>query len=121
LALLTEPIQTACSIFWTSTATAHPLVATQPAPEAYMQGFGADALLFDLLFWTDDFDQWPRIKNDVAVAMNGALGTEQSADSPPRSCGFLNCFGHERLDAPVPRDRTVVIQSGCRVAFRRPA
>lgn len=26
-----------------STAAAHPLVATRPVPEAYMQGFGEDA------------------------------------------------------------------------------
>ena len=59
------------------TAAAHPLVATKPAPEAYMQGFGADALLFDLLFWADDFDNWPRIKSDVAVAVNRALAEEK--------------------------------------------
>ena len=57
----------------TRTAAAHPLVATRPAPEAYMDGFGADALLFKLFFWTDDFDQWLRIKSDVTVAVNGAL------------------------------------------------
>jgi len=56
-----------------SAAAAHPLVATRPAPEAYMQGFGADALLFELLFWTDDFDHWPQVKSDVAVAVNSAL------------------------------------------------
>ncbi len=57
----------------TKVAAAHPLVATNPAPEAYLQEFGADALLFQLLFWTDDFDHWPRIKSDVAVATNSAL------------------------------------------------
>lgn len=34
----------------TRTAAAHPLVSTQPAPEAYMDGFGADALQFKLFF-----------------------------------------------------------------------
>ena len=57
----------------TRTAAAHPLVASRPAPEAYMEGFGADALLFKLFFWADDFDQWLRIKSDVTVAVNGAL------------------------------------------------
>jgi potassium-dependent mechanosensitive channel len=56
-----------------SAAAAHPLVASKPAPEAYMRGFGADALLFELLFWTDDFDHWPQVKSDVAVAVNSAL------------------------------------------------
>ena len=40
---------------------------------ALFQEFGDDALIFDLLFWTDDFDHWPRIKSDVAVAVNAAL------------------------------------------------
>lgn len=57
----------------TRTAAAHPLVSTQPVPAAYMDGFGADALQFKLFFWTDDFDQWPRIKSDVAVAVNASL------------------------------------------------
>lgn len=26
-----------------------------------------------VLLWTDDFDQWLRIKSDVTVAVNGAL------------------------------------------------
>ena len=38
-----------------------------------MEGFGADALLFKLFFWADDFDQWLRIKSDVTVAVNDAL------------------------------------------------
>ncbi|MEO6873106.1 MAG: mechanosensitive ion channel domain-containing protein [Chthoniobacterales bacterium] len=57
----------------TQTAAAHPLVSTRPAPESYMEGFGADALLFKLFFWADDFDQWLRIKSDVTVTVNGAL------------------------------------------------
>ncbi|MEP6809749.1 MAG: mechanosensitive ion channel domain-containing protein [Chthoniobacterales bacterium] len=57
----------------TRTAAGHPLVATRPAPEAYMDGFGADALVFKLFFSVDDFDQSPRIKSDVAVAVNASL------------------------------------------------
>ncbi len=57
----------------TAAATSHPLVTNNPEPRTYFQEFGDDALLFDLLFWTDDFDNWPQIKSDVAVAANAAL------------------------------------------------
>lgn len=57
----------------TKAAAAHPLVATNPEPRTFFQEFGNDALLFDLLFWTDDFDNWPQIKSDVAVAANATL------------------------------------------------
>ena len=59
------------------TAAAHPLVSTLTPPESYMDGFGADALLFKLFFWTDDFDQWVQIKSDVTVAVNAALAAAQ--------------------------------------------
>lgn len=57
----------------TKTAQGHPLVSKNPEPRTLFQEFGNDALLFDLLFWTDDFDNWPTIKSDVAVAANTAL------------------------------------------------
>ncbi len=61
----------------TKAAAAHPLVATNPEPRTFFQEFGNDALMFELLFWTDDFDNWPQIKSDVAVATNAALLTAQ--------------------------------------------
>lgn len=57
----------------TKAAAAHPLVATNPEPRTLFQEFGNDALLFDLLFWTEDFDNWPQVKSDVAVAANATL------------------------------------------------
>ncbi|HSH37797.1 MAG TPA: hypothetical protein VK993_03345, partial [Chthoniobacterales bacterium] len=58
----------------TSAAEAHPLVAKKPAPDAFMKEFAADALVFDLVCWTDDPVRAPRVQSDVAVAVNSALG-----------------------------------------------
>jgi small-conductance mechanosensitive channel len=57
----------------TNVAAAHPNVAKTPPPEAFMKEFGADALLFDLVFWTDIPLRAPRVHSDVAVAANTAL------------------------------------------------
>jgi potassium-dependent mechanosensitive channel len=56
-----------------STAAAHQLVAKTPAPDAFMKEFGSDALLFDLMFWTDSPPKAARVQSDVAVAVNAAL------------------------------------------------
>jgi small-conductance mechanosensitive channel len=39
-----------------------------------MREFGADALLFDLVLWTDEPLRAPRVQSDIAVAVNAALG-----------------------------------------------
>jgi small-conductance mechanosensitive channel len=57
----------------TNVAVAHPLVAKTPAPETFMKEFGADALLFELVFWTDSPLRAPRVQSDVAVGVNAAL------------------------------------------------
>jgi small-conductance mechanosensitive channel len=57
----------------TDAAAAHPQVAKTPPPEAFMREFGADALLFDLVFWTDVPLRAPRVHSDVAVAIKAAL------------------------------------------------
>jgi small-conductance mechanosensitive channel len=57
----------------TATAAAEPSVARQPAPEALLKEFAADALHFDLGFWTDDVAHAPRVQSGVAVAVNAAL------------------------------------------------
>ncbi|MDQ6623264.1 MAG: mechanosensitive ion channel, partial [Verrucomicrobiota bacterium] len=56
-----------------ATAAANKQVTTKPAPDAFLKEFGADALLFDLTFTTDEVDHWLRIQSDVAVAVNAAL------------------------------------------------
>ncbi len=54
-------------------ASEHPLVTQTPPPMALFKEFGDNALNFDLLFCTDDFDHWMRTQSDVAVAANAAL------------------------------------------------
>lgn len=57
----------------TKTAAAHERVVEKPAPAAFLKEFGADALLFDLSFTTNDVDNALRVHSDVAVAVNAAL------------------------------------------------
>ena len=57
----------------TGVAAAHPEVAKMPAPEKFIKEFGADALLFDLVCWTDDPLRALRVHSDIAVAVNAAL------------------------------------------------
>lgn len=57
----------------TDVAAAHEKVAKTPAPEVFMKEFGADALLFDLVCWSDDPVRALRVHSDIAVAANAAL------------------------------------------------
>ena len=57
----------------TGAASAHRLVAPKPPPEAFMKEFAADALLFDLVCWTDEPLKALRVHSDVAVAVTTAL------------------------------------------------
>ncbi|MDQ6859882.1 MAG: mechanosensitive ion channel [Verrucomicrobiota bacterium] len=55
------------------TAAAHPKVLKEPAPEALLKEFGADALIFEIGFSTDDVVHFAAVQSDVAVALNLAL------------------------------------------------
>lgn len=94
----------------TAAAAAHPLVATNPEPRTFFQEFGNDALMFDLLFWTDDFDNWPQIKSDVAVAANAALLAAQIEIPFPQRTLHLQSIApavaralNERVEPARPR------------------
>jgi len=52
-------------------AAAHSGVTRNPKPEAYFVGFGDSALNFELRFWT--YEDWFRLKSDVAVGLTKAL------------------------------------------------
>jgi potassium-dependent mechanosensitive channel len=83
----------------TSAAVAHPLVAKRPAPEAFMKEFGSDALLFDLVLWTDEPLKAPRVQSDVAVAANAAL-REAGIEIPfPQRSLHLRSIGADVADA----------------------
>ncbi len=94
----------------TKAAAAHPLVATNPEPRTFFQEFGNDALMFDLLFWTDDFDNWPQIKSDVAVAANATLLAAQIEIPFPQRTLHLQSIApavaqalQERIEPARPR------------------
>jgi small-conductance mechanosensitive channel len=53
-------------------AKGDPRVMTDPAPAALFGGFGASALQFQLLFWTED-SHWMKLKSDVCVALQNGL------------------------------------------------
>lgn len=54
-------------------ATAHPLVATKPAPNALLTDLAADAVHLKLSAWTDHCEQWGQIRSDLAIAINEAF------------------------------------------------
>jgi potassium-dependent mechanosensitive channel len=55
------------------TAAEHKLVAKDPAPEALLKEFAADALMFELGFWTETPAAGPQIQSEVAVAVFDAV------------------------------------------------
>ncbi len=57
----------------TDTAAAHPLVVTQPRPQAFLTSFGADAFKYELRAWTNAADQWNQVHSDLAVSLHAAL------------------------------------------------
>jgi potassium efflux system protein len=54
-------------------ASAHPRVLKDPPPQALFVGYGDSSINFELRAWTDQFDTWPRIRSDLAVALYDAV------------------------------------------------
>ncbi|MFN2476820.1 MAG: mechanosensitive ion channel domain-containing protein [Chthoniobacterales bacterium] len=57
----------------TKAASEHPSTSEKPEPAAFLKEFGADALLFEVTFTTEDVDHALRVQSDVAIAVSGAL------------------------------------------------
>jgi small-conductance mechanosensitive channel len=62
-----------------TTATSEPGVASEPAPQVYVVNFSAGAVTFQLRAWTDRYQDWARVRSDLAVALNSALAEERIA------------------------------------------
>jgi potassium-dependent mechanosensitive channel len=62
-----------------TTATSEPGVANEPAPQVYVVNFSAGAITFQLRAWTDRYQDWARVRSDLAVAVNSALVHERIA------------------------------------------
>jgi potassium efflux system protein len=54
-------------------AQAHPQVLKEPPPQVQFVGYGDSSLNFELWAWTDQFNDWPRIRSDLAVALYDAV------------------------------------------------
>jgi potassium efflux system protein len=54
-------------------AGAHPRILKNPPPQALFVGYGDSSINFELRAWTDQFDNWPRIRSDLAVALYDAV------------------------------------------------
>jgi small-conductance mechanosensitive channel len=62
-----------------TTATSEPGVASEPAPQVYVLNFSAGSVTFQLRAWTDRYQDWARVRSDLAVAVNSALVEERIA------------------------------------------
>ena len=60
-------------------AAAQPLIAREPAPQAYFIGFGGETLKFELRAWTDRYEEWTQIRSDLALGINTAFAAEHIA------------------------------------------
>jgi potassium-dependent mechanosensitive channel len=54
-------------------------VARQPAPQVYFSNVTGGVLNFELRAWTDQYEDWGRIRSDLALAINAALVKENLA------------------------------------------
>lgn len=54
--------------------TKHPDIKQDPEPMVLFNAMGESSLDFRLLFWTDQFDQWLRIRSEVIFAIHDVLG-----------------------------------------------
>lgn len=53
--------------------TSHKEVVKDPIPYVFFNQFGDSSLEFRLLFWTDNFDEWVRIRSEVVFLVHDAL------------------------------------------------
>ena len=54
-------------------ATAHPMVLKNPRPQVLFVGFGDSSINFELRAWTDQFNDWGKIRSELAVAVYDAV------------------------------------------------
>ena len=56
-----------------SVALANPNVLHSPPPQGLMMGYGESSINFELRAWTDEFDNWPAVRSELAVALYDAV------------------------------------------------
>ena len=57
-------------------AVAHPLLVSDPPPEALFVKFSPGTLDFELRAWTDHYEEWQRIRSDLATAIHTTFAKE---------------------------------------------
>jgi potassium efflux system protein len=57
-------------------AATHPGVAKEPAPQAYPVSFASGAVTFQLRAWTNRYEDWEQVRNDLSFAIDDALTRE---------------------------------------------
>jgi potassium efflux system protein len=84
-------------------ALAHPRILKSPPPQALFVGYGDSSINFELRAWTDQFDIWPRIRSDLAVAMYDAVhAAGMSFPFPQREVRLLSDSDSSAKGAPKP-------------------
>ena len=58
-------------------ASNHPLVAKEPAPQAYISNFTSGTVTFQLRAWTARYEDWVQLRSDLSVAVDDALTREK--------------------------------------------
>jgi small-conductance mechanosensitive channel len=74
----------------------HKEVVKDPQPNVFFNQFGDSALEFRLLFWTDNFDDWVRIRSEVVFIVHDAL--KEAGISIPFPQRDLHIIGPAKKD-----------------------
>jgi len=83
-----------------SVALRNPHILQDPAPKGLVTGFGESAINFELRAWTDRFDDWRKIKSELASAIyDEVLAAGMTFPFPQREVRLLS--DTVRGDAPA--------------------
>jgi small-conductance mechanosensitive channel len=68
-----------------SVAYQNPAIVHNPPPQGLVTGFGESSINFELRAWTDQFDEWHRIKSELATAVfDAVLAADMTIPFPQR-------------------------------------
>ncbi len=71
-------------------ASANPSIVQDPKPRGLLMGYGDSSVNFELRAWTDQFDDWQRIRSELAIAVYDAVyAAGMSFPSPQREVRLL--------------------------------
>jgi small-conductance mechanosensitive channel len=63
----------------TSTAAGQPQVLKDPPPQVLLGSFGGDSLSFELRVWTNQTEDWSRIRSELSLAVRAAMAEHNIA------------------------------------------